>query len=115
MKYAIISLALLGVPAYAESKAHIKGTTIELQETSEPEAILELEFFNRSVNGPDDTQTFELEYRSVKVKVDFIYRAGADSIGVDPGPGLRADPPHLSVEEGRTGYVYIYPEQFLGM
>ena len=90
------------------------GTTIVLQDTTEPGAIAEVEMNNLPVNSDHDDGAYALTLRDMQVWLTFHWNsgpAGADSITVEPPAGMICKPTSCALEllEGYDGKIYLYP------
>jgi hypothetical protein len=121
MRFVIAMLAWAGA-AQADSLTQIgpaspvEGTTfVILRETEEPGALVELLFYNANVNGPEDVGAYTVDYEGIEVTVRFhhnVSAGGADRIDVFAPPGMYAEPSSLTLMEGYSDVVFIFP---LGM
>lgn len=93
------------------------GSFVTLQDTSEPNAIAEVEFTNRAVNGAQDNGEFTLTHGALEITVTFTWNSFGDHdmITVQVPPGYVADPDVLEVPEGETMTLYIRNFELLGV
>lgn len=101
--HAILALALT-----------LGGTTITLQDTTEPGAVAEVEMNNLPVNGDTDNGDYPLTLRDLRATIRFHWNsgpAGADSITVEPPEGMTCKPTSCALEllDGYSGKVYLMP------
>lgn len=90
------------------------GTTIVLQDTTEPGAVAEIEMNNLAVNGDGDNGDYVLTLRDMQVWVHFTWNsglAGADSITAFPPEGMICRPSSCVLEllEDYSGKLYLIP------
>ena len=134
MRWAAILSAALAVvggfscPGVADDSIRVGGyalandetsTIVTLRPTTEPEAVAEIEFQNRAVNGRDDNSDYPLSDNGIDVIFRFRWNVGggdADAIMVDPGPGRSCSPADcmLVVDEGSENILYIYSRETFG-
>lgn len=106
-----------GLVAFADTRNIGGGSFVTLQDTSEPNAIAEVEFTNRAVNGVQDNGEFTLTHGTLEITVTFTWNSFGDHdmITVQVPPGYVADPDVLEVPEGETMTLYIRNFELLGV
>ena len=111
----ITALALLlATPAAAQSwQFEPHGSTVQLRDTLEPNAVAEV-WFNNTTGDSGARMTHNLRLGDVDVTVT-LGRPEADEITVDPPEGFWADPRTLTLPDGQSGVIYIRPLNGLGM
>lgn len=109
-------IALGSYAAFGDTRDIGGGSSVTLQATDEPNAIAEVEFINRQVNGAEDNGTFTMTLGTLEITVTFTWNTNGDDdmITVQVPSGYVADPDVLEVPEGQTQTLYIRPFQWIG-
>lgn len=117
MRRLLFMAAMLPTVAGADPVKDIAGTTISLQDTQAPNAVAEVEFYNRRSNNVTHNQTFDLTHNGLTISVTFTWRIGEgyDSISVIVPKGYIAVPDLLELPEETTDTLLIYPDGAVGM
>ena len=105
----LVIIALCAVAALADTIS-VSGSLVTLQETVEPEAIAEILFDNRNVNGPHNTGNYELLLGNLSVGFKFEWTSGDDSIAVYPPSGVSCVPETciLRLREDTAGTLWLF-------
>lgn len=110
---------LIVEPAFATDTAQWSGQTeATIHATAEPGAVAEVRFYNAPVNNQSNTgETATITLGDIAVTLRFQWNddGDADRIDADPGPDLIALPQFLTIPEGSSGRILIYPREGLGM
>lgn len=118
IRFALI-LAALANPAMAGDTAiWSRDTYARIQPTQEPGAAAEIIFHNENVNDMTDNTTMPITLGALTVEVTFKWEVrgdGADQITVTTPAGFVAVPDTLTVPEGGSDRMLIYPETALGV
>ena len=103
----LIAEAALGADSYRWAL----GSHVTIQPTSEPGAVAEVVFLNKSVHTTQ-IETFDLTLGDLTVTVEADVGMGdrPDRITVTPPEGYYAEPAYIDVAEDDTGVVLILPE-----
>lgn len=116
-----LGIALLSATASAQAcvcEANISGSIVTLRHSERPNAVAEIEFYNRESNGPHDTGPFTLMLDGAQIDGFFTWNADGsrhDRITVTPPQGYIAVPDTLDLDEETTGLILIYPDNAVGM
>jgi len=108
--------AMLSTPAIADTR-QVVASTVTLAPTERPGAVAEVQFNNsRSDGGFLVTHEFTLTLDRVTVAVvATVGRSQPDTITVTAPEGYAAIPRELTIPDGDSGAVYVYPLNGVGM
>jgi hypothetical protein len=109
----VVSLLTTAVwPETWQGQPH--GSTVTLRSTTAPGAVAELFFDNRGDDsGGRIRHTFELGGHHIEAELGVPHYP--DTIRVTPADGYIAVPDVLTIPDGETGVVLIYPIDAVGM